>query len=290
MALADNASLPGVEACQWRHRRLAHEERRPSRRQPSRSCALHQPARRRAVSTTCPTTSPPFCATPRQCHATWRAAASMNRWLRLPARNRRPRARVSSERLEQLEDGQAAAAAGSAVRPGVEASAAAQGRARKPERKAQSAPADPPEATVTFVVREARAPCCLPRSCSPISARSATRPCSIACAASTSDAGAAGRNLFPVQGQRRGSRGHHRLGGRPQTAPRGRGARTTSCAASARPCRAIRAISASMRRASAALPARLAASAIRQHRGVLLASRQWRSSLSRIVGNARSAR
>jgi hypothetical protein len=62
------------------------------------------------------------------------------------------------ERLEQLEDGQAAATAGSAVRPGVEVSAAAQGQARKQERKTQSAPADPPEATVTFVVREARAP------------------------------------------------------------------------------------------------------------------------------------
>ncbi len=62
------------------------------------------------------------------------------------------------ERLEQLGDGQAAATAGSAVRPGVEASAAAQGQARKPERKTQSAPADPPEATVTFVVREVRAP------------------------------------------------------------------------------------------------------------------------------------
>ena len=128
------------------------------------------------------------------------------------------------ERLEQLEDGQAAATAGSAVRPGVEASAAAQGQARKPERKTQSAPADPPEATVTFVVREVRAP--LPPSAelqsdlgtepNSASARSPAQP--------RGRAGAAGRNLFPVQGQRRGSRSHHRLGGKPQTAPRGRGA------------------------------------------------------------------
>ena len=62
------------------------------------------------------------------------------------------------ERLEQLEDGQAAAAAESAVRPGVEASPGVQGQASKQERKAKSGPADPPEATVTFVVREARAP------------------------------------------------------------------------------------------------------------------------------------
>jgi len=62
------------------------------------------------------------------------------------------------ERLEQLEDGQAAAAAESAVRPGVEASPDVQGQASKQERKAKSGPADPPEATVTFVVREARAP------------------------------------------------------------------------------------------------------------------------------------
>lgn len=62
------------------------------------------------------------------------------------------------ERLEQLEDGQAAAAAESEVGPGIEASPGAQGQARKPERKTQSGPADPPEATVTFVVREARAP------------------------------------------------------------------------------------------------------------------------------------
>jgi len=62
------------------------------------------------------------------------------------------------ERLEQLEDGQGAAAAESAVRPGVEASPGVQGQASQQERKAQSGPADPPEATVTFVVREARAP------------------------------------------------------------------------------------------------------------------------------------
>ena len=68
-----------------------------------------------------------------------------------------PRA-VLVERLEQLEDGQAAAAAESAVRPGVEASPDVQGQASKQERKAKSGPADPPEATVTFVVREARAP------------------------------------------------------------------------------------------------------------------------------------
>jgi hypothetical protein len=62
------------------------------------------------------------------------------------------------ERLEQLEDGQAAATAESAVRPGVEASPGVQGQASKQERNAKSGPADPPEATVTFVVREARAP------------------------------------------------------------------------------------------------------------------------------------
>jgi hypothetical protein len=44
------------------------------------------------------------------------------------------------------------------VRPGVEASPGVQGQASKQERKAKSGPADPPEATVTFVVREARAP------------------------------------------------------------------------------------------------------------------------------------
>jgi hypothetical protein len=62
------------------------------------------------------------------------------------------------ERLEHLEDGPPAAAAEPATRPGVEASPGAQGRAKKQERKTQSGPADPPEATVTFVVREARPP------------------------------------------------------------------------------------------------------------------------------------
>jgi hypothetical protein len=63
------------------------------------------------------------------------------------------------ERLERLEEGQQpAAAAESAALPGVEASPSAQGRARKQERKAQPGPAEPPEATVTFVVRESRAP------------------------------------------------------------------------------------------------------------------------------------
>jgi len=45
-----------------------------------------------------------------------------------------------------------------AARPGVEGSPRPQGRARPQERQARAVPADPPEATVTFVVRESRAP------------------------------------------------------------------------------------------------------------------------------------
>jgi hypothetical protein len=61
------------------------------------------------------------------------------------------------ERLDRLEEGPPAAAAVSA-RPDVEASPSAQGRARKQERKANAVLAEPPEATVTFVVRQQRAP------------------------------------------------------------------------------------------------------------------------------------
>ena len=82
--------------------------------------------------------------------------------------------------------------------------------------------------------------------------------------------GAAGRDLFAVQGQRRGSRGHHRLGGRPEAAPRGRGAGRHRASLPQGPVRRL-GDQRSMRRASAALPARLAASTDRQRRGVLLA-------------------
>lgn len=60
-------------------------------------------------------------------------------------------------RLERLESPPEAEVK-SAARPGVETSPRGQGRARPQERQAPSVPADPPEATVTFVVRESRAP------------------------------------------------------------------------------------------------------------------------------------
>jgi hypothetical protein len=63
------------------------------------------------------------------------------------------------QRLGRLEEGTPAAAAGPAAGPaGIGGSAKGQGPARPPERKAHPIPADPPEATVTFVVRESRAP------------------------------------------------------------------------------------------------------------------------------------
>jgi hypothetical protein len=62
------------------------------------------------------------------------------------------------ERLERLEEDPPAAAAGSAVRPGVDASSSAASGPRKQDRKADLTLADPPEATVTFVVREQRVP------------------------------------------------------------------------------------------------------------------------------------
>jgi hypothetical protein len=59
-------------------------------------------------------------------------------------------------RLERLE-GPSEAEAKSAARIGVEGSTRGQGQAQRPERRARAVPADPPEATVTFVVRESRA-------------------------------------------------------------------------------------------------------------------------------------
>ena len=61
------------------------------------------------------------------------------------------------DRLERLDDPPEVEAK-SAARPGVEGSPRGQDRAQPSERQAHPGPADPPEATVTFVVRETRAP------------------------------------------------------------------------------------------------------------------------------------
>jgi hypothetical protein len=62
------------------------------------------------------------------------------------------------QRLERLEEEAPATEGESSAGPDVEANPSVQGEAPKQERKGQPGPADPPEATVTFVVREHRAP------------------------------------------------------------------------------------------------------------------------------------
>ena len=61
------------------------------------------------------------------------------------------------DRLERMEKPPEAETKPAAP-PAVEGSPRAQDRARPPERQANRVPAEPPEATVTFVVRESRAP------------------------------------------------------------------------------------------------------------------------------------